>query len=277
MENENYLYYSLEEKESVNVGFAKSSFSQHKGINGLKYYLVIMYIRQHFDPFGRIVMSISDLMDECGYSTKSHNVSAYDSFRQIMKELIDTGYIVDINCDISTVNPNKFFKAQLSIQKNLFFIDGTSPFVLLNAKEYETITQSKSTVNKSILIGVYLYIKQFIPVECDKNESLPKISYPPKKSIMNQLGISSSRTIESAIQDLVLLEMLYIGRNFYIEDVYEPGRFVPTRNIFALKKEYICDDVCISQLESIYHTKVYKGIGIPPEQRKFLKREKSDL
>lgn len=39
------------EKQNVTVGFSKKDFKNHKGITGLKYYLIIMYLEITFRNF----------------------------------------------------------------------------------------------------------------------------------------------------------------------------------------------------------------------------------
>ena len=35
----------------MTVGFSKKEFKNHKGVSGLKYYLIIMYLRKHMQTF----------------------------------------------------------------------------------------------------------------------------------------------------------------------------------------------------------------------------------
>lgn len=44
------------EKQNVTVGFSKKDFKNHKGITGLKYYLIVMYLRKHLETFGQRVI-----------------------------------------------------------------------------------------------------------------------------------------------------------------------------------------------------------------------------
>lgn len=46
------------EKQNVTVGFSKKDFKNHKGITGLKYYLIIMYLRKHLETFGQVTLTL---------------------------------------------------------------------------------------------------------------------------------------------------------------------------------------------------------------------------
>ena len=69
----------------MTIGFSKNDFKSHKGVSGLKYYLIVMYMRKHLQTFGQISLTLNHLLEECGYSTKSHNKSIYSDFREIIK------------------------------------------------------------------------------------------------------------------------------------------------------------------------------------------------
>ena len=73
----NIIFLPSEEKPNVTVGFSKKEFKNHKGVSGLKYYLIIMYLRKHLETFGQVALTLNQLLEECGYSTKSHNKSIY--------------------------------------------------------------------------------------------------------------------------------------------------------------------------------------------------------
>lgn len=163
------------EKQSVTVGFSKKDFKNHKGITGLKYYLIVMYLRKHLETFGQVTLTLNRLLYECGYSTKSHNKSIYSDFREIIKtEIINKEYAT-CGVDIFTVNPNEMFSLQLSESNNIFYTKDS--FVQFSIEEFESITKVNSTINKSVLTGVYLFIKQYI-IDLPKDTiSTPRISY----------------------------------------------------------------------------------------------------
>lgn len=137
-------------------------------------------------------------------------------------------------------------------------------FVQLNIDEFETITQKYSgNVNKSILFGVYIFIKQYILNDSNTTNMLPKISYPSKQQIKKGIGISSISTIEKAIVALKDLEMIYIRSDMFIEDLEEENIYVPTRNVFALNKEELNNDIVLLELENIYKRRVYNKNDVP--------------
>lgn len=148
------------------------------------------------------------------------------------------------------------FTIKLSTEKNLFFVNDN--FVQISITEYERITRSDTgKINKSVLLGVYLFIKQYILSDSDTMGVLPKISYPSKQQIKKGIGISSVTTIENAISMLADLRLIYIRSDMCVENSKMSGEFIPTRNVFALNKEELNNDVILAELERIYGRTVY--------------------
>lgn len=262
------IFLTNEDKTNVTVGFSKKEFKNHKGVSGLKYYLIIMYLRKHLETFGQITLTLNRLLEECGYSTKSHNKSIYSDFREIIKtEIINKGYAT-CSVDIFTVNPTEMFSLQLSDKKNIFYTKDN--FVQFSIDEYEQIANVNGKINKSVLAGVYLFIKQYI-IESD----LPilKVSYPSKQQIKKGIGISSTTTIENAISTLCDMKMIYVRSEMFVENTEVEGEFIPTRNVFALNEEELYGDAILVELEKVYGRKVYNREDITGNI-KFLEKEK---
>ena len=259
------------EKQNVTVGFSKKDFKNHKGITGLKYYLVVMYLRKHLETFGQVTLTLNRLLYECGYSTKSHNKSIYSDFREIIKtEIINKEYAT-CGVDIFTVNPNEMFSLQLSESNNIFYTKDS--FVQFSIDEFESITKVKSTINKSVLTGVYLFIKQYI-IDLPKDTiSTPRISYPSKQQIKKGIGISSITTIEKAVSTLIDVGMLYTRSNMFVENNKAEGEYIPTRNVFALNEKELYGDTILTELETVYNKKVYNKEDVPGVI-KYLNKEK---
>lgn len=259
------------EKQNITVGFSKKDFKNHKGVSGLKYYLVIMYLRKHLQTFGEVYLTLNNLLEECGYSTRSHNKSIYSDFREIIKtELINKGY-ASCDVDIFTINPTEMFRLQLSEKKNIFYTKDN--FVQFSISEYEKISNSDSKINKSILVGVYLFIKQYIMDYPSDTISPPRISFPSKQQIKKGIGISSYTTIENAISFLTEMKMIYIRTDMFVENTEEENIYVPTRNVFALDVEELNGDAILIELERIYGKKVYNRNDVPGEVR-YLEKQK---
>lgn len=221
-----------------------------------------MFLRKHLETFGQITLTLNQLLKECGYSTKSHNKSIYSDFREIIKtEIINKGYAT-CNVDIFTVNPNEMFFLQLSEDKNIFYTD--DPFVQFTIDEFEKITKINDKINKSVLVGVYLFIKQYIMSSSVNINSL-RISYPSKQQIKNGIGISSITTIENAISSLVNTKLLFVRSEMFVENKICEGKFVPTRNVFALNEKELLGDGVLLELEPLYNKKVYNKKDVPGE------------
>lgn len=267
----NIIFIPNEEKKNVTVGFSKKEFKNHKGISGLKYYLIIMFLRKHMETFGQINLTLNQLLKECGYSTKSHNKSIYSDFREIIKtEIINKGYAF-CDVDVFTVNPNEMFSIQLSDKKNIFF--SKDNFVQFSIEEYERISNANYKINKSVLAGVYLFIKQYIIDYPIGMISPPKISFPSKQQIKKGIGVSSITTIEKAISTLVDMKMIHVRSDMFVEYTKEKDIYIPTRNVFALKEEELYGDTILVELERIYGKKVYNKTDVPG-RIKYLDKEK---
>lgn len=265
------IFLTNEEKSNVTVGFSKKEFKNHKGVSGLKYYLIVMYLRKHLETFGQVTLTLNRLLEECGYSTKSHNKSIYFDFREIIKtEIINKGYAT-CDIDIFTVNPSEIFSLQLSNKKKIFYTKDN--FVQFSVYEYERIANSNGKINKSVLAGVYLFIKQYIIDYPSDTISPPRISYPSKQQIKKGIGISSTTTIENAIATLLSMEMIYLRTDMFVENTEEDGVYVPTRNVFALNGEELIGDAILVELERIYNKKVYNKDDVPGKIR-YLTKEK---
>lgn len=227
-----------------------------------------MYLRKHLETFGQVTITLNRLLDECGYSTKSHNKSIYSDFREIIKtEIINKGYAT-CDVDIFTVNPNEIFSLQLSDKKNIFYTKDN--FVQFSIDEYEKISSTNCKINKSVLAGVYLFIKQYI-IESDV--PIPKVSYPSKQQIKKGIGIASTTTIENAISTLSEIGMIFVRSEMFVENTEEDGEFIPTRNVFALNEEELYGDVILVELEKVYGRKVYNREDVIGKI-KFLDKEK---
>ena len=265
------IFLTDEEKTDVTVGFSKKEFKNHKGVSGLKYYLIVMYLRKHLETFGQVTLTLNRLLKECGYSTKSHNKSIYSDFREIIKtEIINKGYAT-CDVDIFIANPTEIFSLQLSEKKNIFYTKDN--FVQFSVEEYEKITNSNTKINKSVLAGVYLFIKQYIMDYTTNTISPLRISYPSKQQIKKGIGIASTTTIENAISTLSDIGMIFIRSEMYVENTKVDGQFVPTRNVFALNKEDLYGDAILVELERVYNKKVYNKDDVPGEIR-YLDKQK---
>lgn len=258
---DNYIYLSEKDKKITSVGFSKKEIKNHKGISGLKYYLIILYLRKHVQTFGQVALTLNDLLQEIGYSTKTNNKSIYSDFREIIKtELINKDY-ASCNTDIFVVKPNDLFYLQLSYENNIFFTEDN--FVQITISEYEKICSLSSKINKSILLGIYLYIKQYI-MDYPGDIAPVKISFPSKSQIAKGLD-TSIQTVENGLFVLESYKLIYIRRDMFVENKKEEGVFVPTRNVYALDPMELEGDSVLIELERIYGKRIYNKEDVPGE------------
>ena len=168
----------IRDKAQMQVCFHRDSFKDHLGAHGLKYYLIVMYMRKHLQEIGEIQITLDLLLEECGYLTKTRNKNIYFDFRRIIKEeIIDKGY-ASCNVEIMSVRPSKVFTLKLNSNRNLFLLKDN--YVLCSVEEYDKITKPEVDINNSILLGTYLFIKSFIR---NSLTSQRKISYPSEQQI----------------------------------------------------------------------------------------------
>lgn len=271
IEIDTYIYLSEKDKQITSVGFSKKEIKNHKGISGLKYYLIILYLRKHVQTFGQITLTLNDLLQEFGYSTKTNNKSIYSDFREIIKtEIINKGY-ASCNKDIFIIKPNDLFHLQLSYENNIFFTEDN--FVQITIFEYENICSISSKINKSVLLGIYLYIKQFI-MDYSGDITPAKISFPSKLQIAKGLDISV-QTVESGLLVLESNKLIYIRRDMFVENKKEEGIYVPTRNVYALDPKELEGKSVLIELERIYGKRIYNKEDVPGEIR-YLTKSKGE-
>lgn len=256
---DNYIYLSEKDKQITSVGFSKKEIKDHKGISGLKYYLIILYLRKHVQTFGQVTLTLNDLLQEFGYSTNTNNKSIYSDFREIIKtEIINKGY-GKCDRDIFVVKPNDLFHIQLSYENNMFFTEDN--FVQITISEYENICSISSKINKSILLGIYIFIKQYI-MDYQGDITPAKISFPSKSQIAKGLD-TSIPTVESGLSILESNKLIYIRRDMFVENKKEEGVFVPTRNVYALNPNELEGKTVLIELERIYGKRIYNKEDVP--------------
>lgn len=205
-------------------------------------------------PVNILPTTLSKIITRCGYSASTRRAATYEDWRNIISKLIVNGY-VECSHDILTIKPTEEFVLTFSHKKNPFYTKDS--FVFITKKEFDAITSYNTNMNKSAIIGVFLYIKQFI-IETDYSAGL---SYPSKQQIARGVGISSVTTIEKAIDILAELKLLYINSGFYIEDNTNNGVYVPASNVYSIRPVSVAE--CITELESKYGKPVYTKDTVP--------------
>ena len=153
------------------------------------------------------------------------------------------------------------FCLQLSYDNNIFFTNDN--FVQITIFEYEQICSSTKKINKSILFGIYLFIKQYI---MDYQDIIcpAKISFPSKVQIAKGLS-TSIQTVENGLNILESMKMIYVRRNMFVENKNIEGQYVPTRNVFALDSKELEGRSVLIELERIYGRRIYDKEDVPGE------------
>ena len=254
------IYFGCPEKGEIYANFSKKDIVNHKGQSGLKYYLIVMYLRKHLETFREVSFTLDKLLEECGYSTNTHSKVIYDDFRTIIQEYIIGPGFAESNENILSARPSKMVTLTFSQENDIF--STVDNHVQITVEEYEKIVNSNiENINKSILFGVYLYIKQFIYL----NKYTIQISYPSEKQIKDGVGVSSLTTVKKAIKILEQLKMIYVDRDLYIQDATNNSSYVRARNVYALEEKYINNDIVLDELGHYYKQPVCRKANIPNE------------
>lgn len=214
-------------------------------------------------------MSLDDLLNECGYSSKTHNKAIYDDFRCIISDYILYKGFATCDKDIYKVAPSSYFKLQLDHAKCIFLTD--DPFVFVSIREFEKIILYKGGVKKATLLGVYMYIKQFIQAN---DVDAGKIAFPSKYSIAKGIG-STKVTVESSLTILEKLKLIYAVTGLYIEDKSNKGTYVSTRNGYAINKEFANVETFKNELSKFYGVPVFERCEVAGKIR-YIKNKKME-
>lgn len=250
------------DSKKITISFLKAELKLHSGINNLKHFLVVCYLRKHTTVMGEINTNMKMLIKGCGYSTTTKNSLMMDSFKNILLELIDRDFISS-ESDIVKLKPTEVFTINLSKSKNIFGV--TKDFVLTSVHDFDTIVQSKTKSNKAIIMGVYLSIKQYIYHNSVVDTG--RVAFPSKSTICKNVGVSLD-TVEKAIEDLVELRLLYKRTGLYIQKNNEDNILIPARNIFALEKEHLYTPGCLDELSKSYDgKKIYTKETMEPDMK----------
>ena len=269
MNNNNFLKIPVFNKDDIFVSFDRSIFKKLNGMSELKYLSVVMYVRKNCNISGEVRTSLHNLARGCGYDIVSHNKNAFSDFRMIIKKyLIDTGYML-CDSDIDTITPSKTFKLTLV---NDIDVPESNSFVMMTVSEFDRIVSLNTNINNAVLVGVYLYIKQYI---ISDNDLYSPISCPSKNKISTTLGLSSS-TVYKAIDVLVKNKILYESDNYYIKDSKDNDIFICIRHAYALNQKHLTDAAIKDSLYCMYNETIYSWKDVKKINGKIKSSEKNN-
>lgn len=234
----------------VGVNFSVDSFKENKGVQGLKYYLILMALRCRMDIARRISTSLSQLIVDCGLRP-NYKDEILGPFRNTLAVLEESGKIKSDVLDWITLSPKKLFNIEVSIKDSPFYLDQVyNGFVTLLASEFFAIAGSNATVSPAIMVGVFLFLKSF-----------KQPAYPSKNTIMTNLGLSNS-SIDRALKALQDLNLIYIRNDFWIEDSVDRGFYVYARAAYSIDSKLLEDPYKVAKYMSV---NVYEGRKVIPE------------
>ncbi len=248
----NTLYSSFYNTKKATVTIDRKKLSEHMGVKGLKYFLVIGYLRKHLQSIGNVKLSLNELILGCGGSLTYRAVSKYKDYRNIIKELSENK-LVNIQADIDKVKPSTYF--DIICTKELF--EKKNNFVVFNVYEFDKIIGfADGSISKAALVGVYLYVKQFITLKPDLSYGNYFV-FPSLSDMSADLGISV-KTCRYALKELVDIGLLFCLENFYIEEKSKKNYYVPTRCTYALDKKYLVPQNVKNAMADFYGRPVYE-------------------
>ncbi len=260
-----YIYPNLDERY---VCFDKKEFEKHQKLLGLRYYLIVAYLFRHLQAFGDVTFNLNSLSTGCGYANAPATEKIYRDLRDMLFELIQNKYI-KTSVDIYNMAPSRYFNVYC--EPELFF--RKKNYVTFNMAEYDKILLMESSVNKAILAGVYLYIKQFIG-DVKVNDEKKYIAFPSLNNICGSLNLAK-QTVHNALLDLCEAELLYCGGNLYVESDYKKGYFCKTCNVYALKRGHLRDEVIKKELALFYGKPIYRLSEI--ERKNIIYKKPTDI
>lgn len=210
----------------VYIVYDKEIVSQHSGMTDSKYLLVMGYLRKNMSSLGIIQLTINDLVVNCGYSISGGTRTNQNQFKEILKNMIKDGSICILDqIDINNININTMFKIKLSAEKCMF---QSNNFVLIGLDEFETIINSDSSNNKSVLLLVYLNIKKNIYTSGFSSSESTSITL---KLLSKNCDLSIT-TIKKAIEKLDELKLICTET----VSIKSNDRLIK-RNLFALNHD----------------------------------------
>lgn len=266
--NNNQIFF-LSNKNKITIPYNKSSFERKNTKSDLELYVLKAFLRFNCTVSGKICTTLNAITNGCGYSTKDHSKKSNERFRELLQCLQDNN---DIYCskDIGSIKHGEYFELQLT-SNAIFYCEKS--FVILTMKEYETLINSETSTNKSILLATYLCIKKNIYNNPDIQSY--QLSIPSNDVIKNVIGVSSLTTVKAAIADLRKLNMIYCNDTVYYYKDLISDKYMQTRNVYALSNNEL--DYTKEALKDFYQVNdIYTASEIDTSKIVYPKRKSKE-
>ena len=227
----NKFGYPFYDESDVKIAYSINLIDMQNPNNNVFVLLLMEYLKSHGDPFGRVKLSLNEIVLECGYFTKSKSKTYHKNFRDVIEKFIDEELlIVDDSFDISNIKNTDFFTVQLNKENDIFYCD--EKFVTITVEEFQKIIETKRTIKPGVLLNLLLIFKKYAFIG-----SSDGLIYPSKATITKELGMLSPTTTEKAINALIDIGLVYKDKPYYVAHKSNNGTYVQLRNIYSLSPE----------------------------------------
>mgnify|MGYP001194609836 CR=1 FL=1 len=211
--------------------------------------LIIAFLRIRASGKGIIGTTIENIVKNIGYIPNRHKGKINDIIINQLKWLETNNYIF-VYTDLNQLSQKVYFEIEINNDNNIFDMrekdnNGNvimnelgepklKTHVVLTDKEFDKIVTTKTQINKSVLLRVFLNIKKRI----NFNDAAPKICYPSQALIAKDCCLNKGYSINKAIKELVNMGILFE----HVTGGYKIGnKIINANNVYALDPKELKD------------------------------------
>ena len=255
---QNRFGYPFFEESDVKIQYNIDLLDMRNANNNVFILLLLAYLKSHGDPFGRVKLSLNELVIETGYYTKSKSKTYHSYYRDAIQRFIEEDILlVDEDFDILSVKNSDYFTVKLNKDNDIYYVE--SVFVILTVEELNKILNSDSNLKSGILLNTYLLFKKYAFIG-ERDELI----YPKKATLTKELGVLSPTTTEKAINALIDVGLIFKDKPYFVKNKSNQDTYVQLRNIYSLSPDNF--RYTKHKLEQIYEDKVYSIDDIDKEK-----------
>ena len=167
-----------------------------------KFFSLVTLLRCTCNSRGSLCTSIHRLVNSIGYTPNRNKGKINDVVKNMLIDLETQGYIFILD-NLEKTKVNDCLEIRLNGKHE--FWNTENPFTQFYLEDYEKIINTKTSVDKSRLIRIYLFIKKHLNTA---SWSEPFV-FVCIRSIANGLNLSRGTNICQAIKELVACGVLY--------------------------------------------------------------------
>lgn len=245
--------------KELSVKFEKD-FLRNKNVDD-KVFLIMAYLMFNINLKGTIGTTLETIIKNIGYTPNKNKGRINDGVIQQLKWMEDNN-IITIESEYDNITPKGYMQIKMNKHDDFLNIDTWDgdknnsikehilkfkPFVILSEREYNKIVTADTTVNKGVLLRVFLNIKGYMNFSDDGDT---KTCFPAQSTIAKNCNKTTGYTVNNAIKELVNMKILFVcnlgqykdknGHMKNINNVYavDPEEFKGT-NLESIKREVV--------------------------------------